>query len=422
MLNWNKLGRQIVMGIVGSLILASTPAWALETNSTASEPELAAASASKPDIQVDDETVNKDFIRYEKDKGLRVGNKISFFGYGEMHYNNVIGSSGDKFDFHRFVIGLGVDFTDWLIFRSEIDFEHAAQELELEIAYLDFLIHDLINVRTGITLIPVGFLNEHHEPTLFYSVERPQFNTVIIPTTWFAAAIGIHGETDFGLGYQLYLTESLDAVNESDAGKGFTGSKGLRNARRKTSEAPGRDVAGVARLEYKGVQGLQLGTSFWVGNTGQGNATTNGGLTTIIEGDLRFQIEGLEFVGVGAWIHMSDAAAINNAILAVDPTFSDFVASDIVGYYFELAYHLFHHIWPETSHDVVIFGRHERYNTQHKMPTGFASNTANNRNTTTFGVAYFPIDQVAIKLDYSLNRNGAGTASDQLNAGFAFTY
>ncbi len=378
-----------------------------------------------PDIQVEDEAVKKDFLHYEKGKGLHVGNKVTLFGYGELHYNNVIGSSGDKFDFHRFVIGLGVDWTDWLIFRAEVDFEHAATEIELELAYLDFLIHESFNARTGIILTPVSYLNMHHEPTLFYSVERPQFHTVIIPTTWFGAAAGFHGKTDFGLGYQIYVMESLDAVNTSKQTGGFLGTKGIRGGRRKTAEAPGRDVAGVVRLDYNGIKWFRIGTSFWAGNTGQGNPLVpGGGLTTVIEADMGFKFEGLELIFAGAWIHIKNANQINAAIQAVDPTtpFTNFVASDILGGYAELAYHVFHHIWPSQKMDLVVFGRHERYNTQHTMPAGFAADPANNRNTTTLGLSFFPIEQVALKVDYSFNRNKAGTANDQFNAGFAFVY
>ncbi len=409
-----KYSKQL-LGILGLTVMALFIQWSNPTQ---------AAAAEGPDIQVEDEEVERDFLRYETGKGLRVGDKVTFFGYGELHYNNVIGSSGDKFDFHRFVIGLGIDFTDWLVFRSEIDFEHAATELELEIAYLDFLIHELFNVRTGIILTPVGFLNEHHEPTLFYSVERPQFNTVIIPTTWFGAGVGFHGKTDFGLHYQAYLMESLDAINESNQTGGFRGSKGLRSARRKTAEAPGRDVAGVVRLEYKGMNWFQVGTSFWLGNTSQGNAAVDGGLTSVIESDLRFQFEGLELTFVGAWIHIQNADQINAAIQAVDPAtpFTDLVGTDILGGYAEIAYHLFHHLWPSTTHDLVVFARHERFDTQFRMPTGATADSANKRHTTTFGLAYFPIDQVAIKVDYNVNRNSAGTANDQFNAGFAFHY
>jgi hypothetical protein len=79
------------------------------------------------------------------------------------------------------VLGVGYDFTDWLKFRSELDFEHAFKEPELEFAYLDFLLKPAVNVRLGAILVPMGVINQHHEPPLFYSVERPEIYRVIIP-------------------------------------------------------------------------------------------------------------------------------------------------------------------------------------------------------------------------------------------------
>ena len=63
-------------------------------------------------------------------------------------------------------------------------------ELELEQAYVDFLIARQFNVRAGMLLAPVGIINERHEPPVFHGVERPFVDTVIIPTTWFDARGG----------------------------------------------------------------------------------------------------------------------------------------------------------------------------------------------------------------------------------------
>ena len=383
--------------------------WAAEQDTDADQGPLVEVD----EAELDPESIS---LRYQPGKGLRIGDHVTIFGYGELHYNNPIGTSqGDQFDFHRFVIGVGAEFTDWLIFESEIDFEHAAQDLELEIAFLDFLVLPEFNVRTGVVLAPVGFLNEHHEPTLYYSVERPLFDTIVIPTSWSGAALGFHGETDFGLEYRTYVMQSLDAT-------GFSGSEGLRGGVLPTDEAPGTDVAGTARIAYNGVSGLQVGASVWVGATAQGNPLIDTGLVTIAEGDIRYSIEGVELTFAGAWTFIQDASGINNAIIAQDPTFTDFVASQIVGGYAELAYHVFHQLWPTSPVDIVVFGRHERINTQHKMPAGFASDPANNQRRTTVGLAVYPIKQVAIKFDYSFNRNDAGTGQDQFDAGIAFVY
>jgi hypothetical protein len=381
---------------------------------------LAAAAAwgqerHEPTIQVSEEELEKEM---DDEEGLkRLGNfgKLHLFGYGELHYNGRIGPAENEIDFHRLVIGVGYDFTDWLKFRSELDFEHAFKEPELEFAYLDFLIWEWFNVQAGSLLVPVGVINQHHEPPLFYSVERPEFYRVIIPTSWQEGGILFHGKLPAGLDYEVGVLSMLDAT-------GFTGSNGFRGGRGSVGEQIARDFGGAGRLQYKGVPGLRIGTSFVLGNTGQGNAEIDGGFLSMIEADAKYSFQGIDLDGTFAWTHLSDAGNVNNVLLADDPTFTDFVGSQMLGWYLEGAYHLFHHLWPETTHDLVVFGRFEDFNTQHKMPAGFAADPANDRNTVTTGVSYLPIPQVAIKADYMFNWNEANEGVDQFNLGVGFYY
>ncbi len=100
--------------------------------------------------------------------------KLSFGGYGEIHANIVegtddSGNSNDLIDIHRLVSFVGYEFADWIQFQSEIELEHAlvsdggGGEVEVEQAYVDFLLSDPLNVRIGRTLIPLGHINQHHE-------------------------------------------------------------------------------------------------------------------------------------------------------------------------------------------------------------------------------------------------------------------
>jgi hypothetical protein len=348
-------------------------------------------------------------------KRLGTFGRFHLFGYGELHYNGRIGPSENEIDFHRLVLGFGYDFTDWLLFRAELDFEHAFKEPELEFAYLDFLIRPWFNPRVGSVLVPVGVINQHHEPPLFYSVERPEFYRVIIPTTWQEGGAGFHGKFADGFDYEIYGMSMPDA-------HGFTGSNGIRGGRGGVGEQIARDWGVGGRLQYKGIQGLRLGTSFVLGNTGQGDSGIDGGFLSLIEADAKYAIAGFEIDGAFAFLNLTDAGNINNVLVADDPAFSNFVASQMLGWYVEGAYHLFHHLLPDTKHDLVVFGRFEDFNTQHKMPAGFAANPANDRNTVTAGVSYLPIPQVAIKADYMFNWNEANAGVDQFNLGVGFYY
>ena len=145
----------------------------------------------------------------------------------------------------------------------------------------------------------------------------------------------------------------------------------------------------------------------------------------MIEADAKYSFEGIELDGIFVLSNLSDAGNINTALVArADPAdpFTDFVASRMIGWYVEGAYHLFHHLLPDTKHDVVLFARFEDFNTQQSMPAGFAANAANDRNTLTVGASYLPIPNVAIKADYMANWNDANAGVDQFNLGVGFYY
>ena len=50
-----------------------------------------------------------------------------------------------------------------------------------------------LNLRGGLMLIPMGIVNEYHEPTTFNGVERPSLDSKIVPTTWREMGIGVSG-------------------------------------------------------------------------------------------------------------------------------------------------------------------------------------------------------------------------------------
>ncbi len=384
-------------------------------------------SGAGPTIEVPEAELEKNMK--EDEEGLkRVGNfdRFKLFGYGELHYNNPIGVSADKdqIDFHRLVLGMAFDFTDRIKFRSELDFEHAFKEPELEFAYIDFLIKSWFNPRVGAILVPMGVLNQHHEPPLFYSVERPEVYRVIIPTSWQGGGAGFYGKLPAGFDYELYTLSSLIAVQLDSAGgikESFKGSDGFHDDH-SLGEAPGHNFGAAGRLEYKGVPALRLGTSFFFGNTGQGNAAIGGAFLSMLESDAKYSFEGIDVEGLLAFTNLGNSTNMNNVLVAANPAFTDFVGKQMLGGYVEGAYHLFHHLWPQASHDVVVFTRFEKFNTQFNMPAGFAANPANDRQTITTGVSYMPIPQVALKADYMLNRNKANSGVDQFNLGVGFYY
>ncbi len=337
--------------------------------------------------------------------------KLHMHGYGELHYNVPKDGGNSNMDLHRMVWGLSYEFNDRISLHTEVDFEHSAQEMELEFAHIDFLITPAINMRAGLMLMPVGPLNEYHEPTLFYSVERPTVQKVIIPTTWQEGGAGLFGSPIEGLRYRVYVVAGL-------AGEKIRAKDGIRAGRGKgaggeNKPQTGEDLAIVARLEYSPISGLDLGASYYNGKVDQLNNIAGDPSVAIMEGDVRVRISGIDFRALYAKVDIDDANQINAA-------FSNNVAEEMVGWYVELAYHLGQAL--QTDWDLVPFYRMEEANTQDVVPAGVTAELQYNQKISTYGLAFFPHPQVALKVDFQNIEDDAGGDADQYNLGMAYMF
>ncbi|MCI0620881.1 MAG: hypothetical protein L0387_04285 [Acidobacteria bacterium] len=326
---------------------------------------------------------------------------MPYAGYMETHLNHD-GLNPTSFDFHRFVLLFGHGFGDRIRFWSELEFEHAfvegreeSGEIALEQAYLDFLIHPKFNFRAGMLLSPVGIINERHEPPSFNGVERPFVDTFIVPSTWFGSGGGFVGDLGKGFAYKAYLMTSLDAA-------GFSAEEGFRGGRQNGFFENAQHMAPVGRLEYRGVPGLNLGTSFWTGRTGFNLPDING-QARIFEFDGRYRKGRLDWRGQFATNHLDNAAEINRALqrqTGVNPN----IARAMRGFYAEGAGHLFP---TKFRHDLVAFYRYENFDTQYRMPAGFLPLKQFDRSAHIVGLTYYPYPDVALKFDYNFMRNAS---------------
>ena len=320
-------------------------------------------------------------------------------GYMDYHFNKPGGLPGTG-DFHRFVLLFGHRFNDRIQFWSELELEHAFVsgeggfgELELEQAYLDFLVKPWLNVRSGIMLTPVGLINERHEPPSFNGVERTFVDTVIIPSTWFGPGVGIHGDLGAGFVYKAYMMDPLDSSL-------FSAGEGFREGRQKAFKAVMQNPAFTGRLEYHGLPGASLGASFWSGKTGFATPGINPRLK-IFEFDGRGAFGRFDFRGQFAQTTMNETARLN-ALLQRTSGISPNLAERMRGYYLEGAYHLLPY---KSRHDLVAFSRYENFDTQNRMAPGFLPLNEFDRDALVTGFTYFPEPDVALKFDYTILRN-----------------
>jgi len=187
-------------------------------------------------------------------------------GYGELHYTQLDAEDPardlDQIDFHRFVLLFGHEFNERVRFFSELELEHSLAgdgqpgEIELEQAYVEFALNDNTSALGGLFLLPLGILNETHEPPTFYGVERNSVENVIIPSTWWEAGAALNGNFANGLSWDFALHSGL--AIPTDGGDAFR----VRSGRQKVAKADASDPAYTGRLKYTGVPGLELAASY----------------------------------------------------------------------------------------------------------------------------------------------------------------
>lgn len=339
-------------------------------------------------------------------------------GYMDFHFNKADGEPG-VLDFHRFVLLMTHSFSPRIRFVGELELEHAfvegleeAGELELEQAYIDFLWSRRVNLRAGMLLVPVGIINERHEPPVYNGVERPFVDTVIVPSTWFEAGAGIHGVLGPHFRYRAYVVAPLNSL-------GFSAEEGIREGRQKGSQANVRNVAYTGRLEYLGVRGLTLGASFFAGNSSFETPRLDTSVT-LGEFDARYRRNRLELRGQFAHVRIADAARLNDSIGRITGI-SPNIAEGLRGFYGEAGYR----VWNAGSpRDLVAFVRYENFDTQFRMPAGFLPLKEFDRDGWVTGLTYYPDPDVAVKFDYTHLRNQSGVFPDRhlVNVGLGWWF
>jgi len=352
---------------------------------------------------------------YGVERGLSIG------GYGEANYRNQLGSEGtDRADALRFVSYIGYKFTEKLIMNAEIEFEHGTTgstpssgggSASVEFMALDFLHSDKLNARAGLVLLPMGFINEVHEPPSFYGVFRPETEKRIIPTTWRELGVGIFGNLTEDLQYRAYVATGFNAA-------GFS-SSGIRGGRQKGNRALAESLAFVGRMDWTPGDDWLLGGSFYVGNSGQ----DQGGIpdARLIMWDLHAQYDNGPWHAraLFAMNHLDEAGSLSSAL---GTSSSSPVAEQMLGGYAEVAYDVWPLLFDREDKFLAPFVRLEYVDTQNQVPSGFSRNGLRRFWLTTAGLQYKPHPNVVLKAEYRYYDPQDGTIPQELSLGMGFAF
>ena len=344
----------------------------------------------------------------------KIDKKLTIGGYGEITYNQPESSSGEL-DVQRLVMMFGYKFSDKVQFFTEIEYEHV-KEVFVEQAFVNYNVGDNISVRGGLMLVPMGIVNEYHEPTTFNGVERPNVDNKIVPTTWREIGVGVNGRIpDASISYQAYIFNGFkSAESDGDEVNGLLkGSSGLRGGRQKGIQSTVSSPTFSAKLDYYGILGLRLGLSGYFGKTQADDdiKDIDGAIigVSMVGLDARYKLN--KFEARGQFIY----AGLNDTDLYNELTGRD-LGSSLMGYYIEGGYN----VLPITAKQrLVAFARYEQYDTHASTEDNTPRNDAYNRNDLTVGLSYHIVNGVVVKGDYQFKDDAlsGSTVNNQLNFG-----
>lgn len=321
--------------------------------------------------------------------------KTQIGGYGEHHFNR-FSDSEDQVDAHRYVLFFGHQFTDDVRFFSEFELEHgiAGEDqpgaIELEQAYIEWDYAQNHSVQIGQFLIPVGIMNETHEPDTFYGTERNLVEKNIIPATWWESGVMLKGELAPGLSYNFALHSGLNSPD--------TGSKAfqIRDGRQKSAKATAEDFAYTARLKYTGIGGLELGATIqYQEDISQGTVSDASAMLTEVHGIYQQSDFGVRVLWA-EWDVDGDAAKLAGR-------------DKQDGWYVEPSY--------KVSEKLGVFTRYSEFNNNAGDSSSIDSEVWD------YGMNYWLTENVVLKLDYTdFVNESSGTDKDALNLGVGWSF
>lgn len=365
---------------------------------------------------------------------LNYNGKLGIGGYGEVHYNQPltkdIKESG-TLDVHRMVMFLGYNFSKKTQFVSEIEFEYA-KELWVEQVFLQHKLHKFVNFRAGLMLVPMGIINEYHEPTTFNGVERPVIDNKLSLSTWREIGLGFTGNIlPASLKYQVYIMNGLSGYD----GKGiFNGNSALREGRLKGSKAYVNSPSYTGKVEFYGIKNLNIGLSAYFGesqsklHTKLHNDSINLKIKadssvigiSMIGFDARYQLKGLEVRAQINYTSFSNTEQYN--IFSRTAGKNNDLGKSMLGYYIEAGYNVFRH-FSKIKEELVPFVRYEYYNTHQSVDNIAVENKSYKNTIITTGLSYRLNKNAVIKADMQFIKPDSATESSKtFNAGIGFMF
>ena len=340
--------------------------------------------------------------------------------YGEINYNRPTrANQNTQVDVRRFVLGYQHRFDEKTKVVTELEVEHAVSsasdpgEVEVEQAFIERQLTPTWALRAGLMLMPVGLLNENHEPTAYYGVERNFVETAIIPSTWREGGFQIVGNFDNGLTLQGGITTSFD-LTKWDAASGEGKESPLASIHQELALAKGHDLAFIGALNWRGIPGLLVGGSVFSGQATQAQAVADARIT-LWDLHARWTPGRWDFSTLYTRGSISNTAALNAALVG-NPTL---IPKSFDGYYVQGAYKA----WSQEDYALSPFVRWEQFNTAKAyadLGPGLTPDAARAERVVTVGANFQVSQGIVLKADYQRFRENTDLNRVNLGLGWSF--
>jgi hypothetical protein len=357
--------------------------------------------------------------------------------YGEIGYSRPTKDvSASNTDVQRAVIGMQHRFDDRTKMVAEWEWEHAitssddSGESEVEQLWVERQFDNGVRGRAGLFLMPVGLLNQNHEPTAYYGVYRPDTDTKIIPSTWREVGLGANGDLGNGINWDVAVTTAPNLANW-DAGSTEAVDRGpLQSIHGEGQFAAARTFGTVAALNWRGIPGLWLGGSAVYDNIGQSQAgfAGNGARMLMIEGHARYQVGGLDLAAEAIRGTISGATRFNQELASGDFESPTLVPHLFYGGYVQAAYKAYQ----SGDYTFTPFARYEILNTAAgfgSLPVSAGGVKQPDEKILTMGASLFIGEGIVLKADYRDYRQHKlpdteehFTLGNSLNLGVGFAF
>jgi hypothetical protein len=241
---------------------------------------------------------------YDKPYLTTLLGRTALGGYAEAHgrWERVDGITDELgFVARRFNLFTATRVSDFVRIAAELEVEEGGQEITLELAAIDVILHPAATIRGGMILAPLGRFNLAHDSPLNEFTDRPLVSTDVLGVALSEPGLGLLGLVPVGGGTGR-ITYEVYAVNGFNEGVLSGASEGTRiPAGAPSLEDDNTSPSVVSRITYSTRPGWEVGVS---AHHGAYNLFEADGLTldrrrdlTILVGDVEVEPLGVRVKG-----------------------------------------------------------------------------------------------------------------------------